>query len=214
MAGQIIVCKRAGTTLFDADGIATSQTIAAGGAAFAIDGALIVNGKYENPGWGHKVTVKGSGSNTGKDVILAGKFFESTSVGAYIETITVAMSGSATVASAEYAVEITGARMTTSSAGSIIIGLDSVTLGAPVTLNHGSLYQAKYGGTFGGATVQVKGYDALNAQWSPFGTETGETAATIKNYEIPAGSVVRAELTNGSSTTAIGVSFEIINKQK
>jgi hypothetical protein len=214
MAAQIIVCKRAGTTLVDLNGIATSQTIAAGGGSFTLDGSLTVQGKYVNEGWGHKVDAFGAGNNTGKDLILAGKFFESTSVGAYLDTITVALGNNATVTSAEYAVEITGARMTTISAGSIVIGLSTITLGAPVTLNHGTLYGGKIGGTFGGATIQIKAYDALNNQWSRFGTEAGETAATIKNYEVPVGTVVRAELTNGSTTTSIGVSFEIINKQK
>lgn len=214
MAGQIIVCKRAGTTLVDLNGICQSQSISAGGGSFTINGSLTVQGKYVNEGWGHKVDIFGAGNNTGKDVILGGKFFESTSAGAYLETITVALGNNATVTSAEYAVEITSARMTTISAGSLVIGLSSICMGMPVTLNHGSLYQAKIGGTFGGATIQLKGYDALNAQWSPFGTETGETTATIKNYELPTGSVVRAELTNGSTTTSLGVSFEIINKQK
>ncbi len=214
MSGQIIVCKRAGTTLADPDGIATSQTIAAGGGSFTLDGSLTVGGKYENPGWGHKVIAFSAGNNTGKEIILGGKFFFSVSAGNYYETITLALGNNATVTTTEFAVEITSARMETISAGSIMIGLSTVTLGAPVHLPYGSLYQAKYGGTFGGATVQLKAYDVLNDQWSAFGTETGETAATIKNYELPAGSVVHAELTNGSTTTSIGVSLEIINKQR
>lgn len=214
MAGQIIICKRAGSTLVDVDGIAQSQSISTGGGSFTLNGSLTVAGVYDNPGWGHKVDIFCSGNNTGKDMILGGRFFDSTSVGSYVDTITVALGNAATVTSAEYAVKITSARMDTASAGSITIGLSTVTLGAPIGLDYGSLYGVKYGGTFGGATVQLKGYDVLNAAWIPFGTETGETTATIKNYELPAGTVIRAELSSTSPTTSIGVSAEIINKQR
>ena len=47
-----------------------------------------------------------------------------------------------------------------------------------------------------------------------FGGETGETAATVINYQINAGATLKAFLTTGSTTTAIGISADTINPMK
>lgn len=209
----IIIAKLAGTTLTDPNGIATAQTITAG-ASFVINGSLTTGGQWVNEGWGYKVEALSSGNDNGKKLIVYGKFWASDSVGAYSTDTTITLANAGTAYSGLYATEITGATMGTASAGTVQIGLDDTSVGVPVGLKHGSLYQANYGGTFGGATIQVKKYSALNNEWLPFGTETGEVSATVKNYELPAGTTLKAFLTTGSSTTAIGIDFEPINKQR
>lgn len=208
----IVICQYAGTTLADNNGISTAASAVAG-TAISINGSLTSGGAYLNPGWGMKVEAFTSGDSTGVNLILGGKFFTSNSVGAYSETITVAL-GAATVTSAEYATEIRSARVDSNTVGTLRIGLAADGYGVPVGINHGSLIQLNYGGTFGGATVQVKKYNSLNGEWLPFGTETGEASATVKNYEIPVGTTLKAFVSNASTTTSIGIDAEVISKQR
>lgn len=210
----IVICQNAGTSILtDADGICQSQSVAAG-ASFTMNGSALSGGVFNNPGWGYKVTVVSAGNDTGKSFIFAGKFCDSASAGEYSQTITVTGANAGTATSALYATQVTGVRVDTATAGAVTIGLAADSTGAPVGLPHGSLYQVNYGGTFGGATIQVKKYHALTSAWLPFGTEAGEASATVKNYELPTGTTVKAFITTGSSTSAIGIDAEIIAKQR
>ena len=210
--GGIIICKAAGTTYASDTAIAFGQSVAAGG-SFAINGSLAVGGAWSNEGWGYKVKVVSAGNDSGKTLHIAGKFASDTAVG-YTDTITVTMANASSATSSEYAFAITGARVATATASSVTIGLADDSSGGPIGLNHGSLYQITAGGTFAGATIQVKKYDDLNAEWVAFGTETGDTAAYCRNYEVPVGTIVKGFLTSGSTTTAIGIKAEAINKQR
>jgi hypothetical protein len=212
-AGGIVIAQYAGTTLADADGIAAGQSIAAGG-SFTLNGSLVVGGEWSNEGWGYKVTAVSAGNDTGKTLYLTGRFYTSNSVGGYTDSATVTLANAGTATSTVYATRITAARVETATASSVTIGLAADGSGVPVGLNHGTLYQISGGGTFGGATVQVKRYFDLTDEWLAFGTETGDTAAFCRNYEIPAGTTMKAFLTTGSTTTALGIKAEIISKQK
>lgn len=213
MASGIIIAKNAGTSLANDVGICTGQSIAAG-ASFTLDGSLVVGGMFDNEGWGYKIKAVSAGNDTGKTLTLAGRFYASNAAGDYTETTTVTLGNATSVTSALYATRITGARMATATASSVTIGLAADGSGVPVRLSHGSLYQMTYAATFAGGTIQIKGYDELSSEFVAFGTETGETAATKKNYELPQGEIVKAFLSGASTTTAINVQAKIINKQK
>jgi hypothetical protein len=214
MSTGIIICQNAGTSvLADDDGICQSQSVAAG-ASFTMNGSALSGGVFSNPGWGYKVKVTSAGNDLNKSFIFAGKFWDSASAGSYSETMTVTGANASSATSSLYATQITGVRVDTATAGAVTIGLAADSVGVPVGLNYGSLYQVNYGGTFAGATIQVKKYHALSASWLPFGTETGEASATVKNYELPAGTTVKAFVTLGSATSAIYIDAEIIAKQR
>ena len=208
----IVVCQMAGTTQADDNGICQAQSLAAGASA-TLNGSLVSGGTWDNYGWGYKVKVSGAADESGTTFIIAGKFYASNSAGNFSETITL-VGGAVSATSALYATRVTGMRVDSATAGAVTLGLAADACGIPVGLPYGSLYQANYGGTFGGATIQVKKYNALNQEWLPFGTETGETAATVKNYEVPAATVVKAFGTTLSTTSSIGIDFEIIAKQR
>jgi hypothetical protein len=205
---MIIIAKNAGTSvLADDDGLAAAQSVTAG--AIALNGSLTVGGAWSNPGWGYKVKLGCAADETGKTVTVNGKFYASNSVGDYSTSITLAGSNAGSTTSALYATEVTGASISTASAGNITLGLAADSAGVPVQLPYGSTYQIKYGGTFAGATATLQVRDDLNAQWTDL--ETGKTAAAVSNIAMPVGSMVKAVVADGSATTAIGLSAQYIN---
>lgn len=215
MAG-IILAKNAGAAYGDDDGICASQSISAAAHTLTINGSLTSGGAWANPGWGFKIKAVSAGNDTGKNLILTGKFYASDSVGAYSTEATIALGSVTSASTALYATELTKIVASTLTAGSITVGINAADGGSgiPVGVNHGSMYSVNYGGTFGGAKVQIKKYFDVTNEWLPFSGETGETTGTIKNYQINTGATLKAFLTSGSTTTALAISADTINPMK
>lgn len=212
MASGIIICKANGGA--NAAGIAASQTIAAGGGTFVLNGSLVTGGvAVVGTNLGRKVTVFGPGTLTSSMVVtLTGEFFGSASTGA--TTNTMAISGddsTSTATGALYAISVSSAVASTITTGLYTIGVTSDAQGKPIVLSGANTYQVVYGGTFGGATEQVQAYDADLEEWSAL--DAGTATAGRINYELPQSILVRGIQTSGSTTTAMGIVAHPITKR-
>lgn len=205
----IILAKKAGQASADADGICASQSLVAG--TLTINGSLTSGGAWENPGWGWKLKAITGGDASANSLTITGKFWASASAGAYTNTVTLDLVNAGTATTTLFATAVDSVVAATSSVGAITLGTDGEGEGVPVIMKHGAMYAINYGGTFGGATVQLKKYHALTSEWLPFDGETGETTGTVINYQMPSGTTIKSFLTSGSTTTAIGISADVIN---
>lgn len=207
----IILAKNAGQAYADDNGICAGQSVTAGNLTLTINGSLAVGGVWENPGWGFKIKATSSGNDSANNLTITGLFYASDSVGDVTNTVVLGLGNATSVATTLFATYISKIVAATITAGSITVGPTGEGSGVPVGMKYGSLYSVNYGGTFGGATVQVKKYHPLTNQWIAFDGETGETAATVLNYQVNGGATLKTFITSGSTTTAIGVSADIIN---
>lgn len=203
MASGIIICKAVGGQ--NLTGIAASQTIAAAGGTFVINGSLATGGVATiGTKWGQKVIVSSAATITSAMVCtLTGEFFASASAGDTTVTMSIAGSDTSTMTGALYAISVSSAVFSTTTAGLYTIGVTSDGQGQPKVLIGASTYQIVYGGTFGGATAIVQAYDADLEEWSAL--DAGTTTASRINYDLPQSLTVRGVTTGGSTTTAIGI---------
>ena len=211
MASGIIICKANGGQ--NLTGIAASQTIAAAGGTFTINGSLATGGVATvGTKWGRKVIVSSAATLTSAMIVtLTGEFFASASTGATTNTMAIAGSNTSTMTGALYAVSVSNAVASTMTAGLYTIGVTSDGQGQPMTLSGAPLYQIVYGGTPAGATSIVQAYDDDLGEWT--GLDAGTTTASRINYELPPSLTVRGVTTGGSTTTAIGIVAHPINRR-
>lgn len=211
MASGIIICKATGGQ--NLTGIAASQTIAAGGGTFTINGSLATGGVATmGTKFGRKVIVSSAATLTSAMICtLTGEFFASASTGATTVTMAIAGSNTSTMTGALYAVSVSNAVMSTTTAGLYTIGVTSDGQGQPVTLHGANTYEIVYGGTFGAATFTVQGYDEDLAEWSAL--DSGATSASRVNYELPNPMIVRGVQAGASTTTALGIVAHPINRR-
>lgn len=207
----IVLAKNAGQAYADDDGICAGQSATAGALTLTINGSLASGGAWSNAGWGYKIKAVSSGNDSANSLTITGLFYASDSVGAATNTVVLDLGNATSVSTSLFAVRIDSIVAATITAGSITVGPTGEGSGVPVPMAQGSLYSVTYGGTFGGAKVQVKKYHDLTSEWVAFDGETGETAATVLNYQINAGATLKTFITTGSTTTALGISADIIN---
>lgn len=207
MSSGIILALNA-TYTADNDGICQGQTAK----TLTINGSLTSAGAYlAGTNWGQKINIISAGDDSTKTFTVSGLFFGSTTTGDTTTTIAVTGANAGTATSSLYAQSITSIVCSTTTASSVTVGPTATALALPVGLNQGSLYQLVFGGAFGGASVTVERYQADLSEWVAV-LDSAKTAAAVTNVEIPAGTRVRATVSSGSTTTAIGVVAEPIQK--
>jgi hypothetical protein len=208
----IVIAKNAGTILADDDGLVRNGTVSAGGGSVTLNGSLTVGGAWENEGWGYKLKVVAAGNETGRTFTFTGKFYASNSVGDFTTTTSIAGPNASSATSSLYATEVTALSVNTATASSFSVGLAADGSGVPAGLPYGSLYQIGYAGTWGGSTMTVSRYNPVAGEWVAL--ETGKTASAWSNVELPVSATVKAFLTDGSTTTALAVTADVINKTR
>lgn len=206
MASGIIIALNA-TVTADDDGICQAQTAK----TLTINGSLTSGGAYSaGTNWGQKVKITSAADESGKTFDLTGVFFASDTVSDYTTTMSLTGPNASSVTSSLYAASISAIVASTITASSITVGTVADGASLPQITKLGSLYQGVYGGTFGGASLEAQRYQADMAQWVAL--DSAQTAAAVRNYELPAGTSVRLVPSSMSTTSQVSVVLEPINK--
>lgn len=194
--------------------VCLGQSATAGALTLTINGSMAVGGQIDLGGSAFKVKLVSAGNDTGKKLTMTGKFWASNASGSsdYIDTLTITAGNATSVTTSLYASSISRLVMSAASASSLTVGLVNDYVGVPVGLPYGSLWCIKKAGTWGGATLTLKGYDENAAEWVALGTATASSA--WENYELPAGTTVRMDIGAGSTTTQLYATAQPIQKTK
>jgi hypothetical protein len=210
----IILAKNLGGAAATDTAVCLGQSATAGALTLTINGSFASGGVVDFGGAAFKVKTHSSGNDSGKTLTVTGKFWASNAAGSgdYTTTIQIATGNATSATSSLYASRIESAVMSTITAGSIKVGFANDYVGVPVTLPYGSLWNIDKAGTWGGATLTLKKYVPGPNEWVSQGTATAASAS--ENYELPAGSTVKADIATGSTTTALWAIANIIQKTK
>lgn len=207
-AGKIIILNA--STAADADGICAGQTAK----TLTINGSLTSGGHFAESAtnWAHKIKIVSAGDESANTFTLTGIFYASNTLGDTTATMQIIGGNATSVTSALYAREVSAIVAGTITASSVTVGTSGDCAPFPVTLSDGSLYQIIDGGVFSGASLTLQRYQADLDEWVD--VDETKTAADVVNYEIPVGTIVRANTGSVSTTSMLGIVAEAINKTR